>query len=484
MGLHRDPISYSTDPIEIHIRRLIWYQICFLDIRTCEATGPRPQIRREEYDTRFPLNVNDEDLDAAASIGVYMMKDSTSFTDMTITRMRFECYEMIRLMWIERPKLQRKVEKGEKKVTITSLLSRIQGFKAAMERTYLPMMSKSNPQHVVAMEMYGILSTRLYIMVLHTFASNDKRKMPERLRQIMISCCIMILEHSMTIEQQPALAQWSWYVGALHQYHTALLLLNEMYVTTPDPAIEARIWRCMDFAFDLPAALPPSEKARMLLRELVERTGTYATIRRMRAPSNMPHAGPRELATSKKPQQQEQAIGREERERSSSMQSGTSTFTMSSSGQGQQSYSSHPQHQQPQQQHYLQTSLPMKGPLGAIPSVDWGSFDMATTNNAAPPPPMSTTQTPYSFGGFAPTVPPPGLASMTPGGGSDTSNNPAMVGMGGGSGSGSGIGGSPMDAAINDIDWVSRARSLICVNEANACVIERMGTTLRQRISW
>ena len=31
-------------------------QLCFLDIRTCEATGPRPQIHKEDYDTRLPLN--------------------------------------------------------------------------------------------------------------------------------------------------------------------------------------------------------------------------------------------------------------------------------------------------------------------------------------------------------------------------------------------------------------------------------------------
>ena len=61
MGLHRDPSTYSSNPVEIQVRRLIWYQICFLDLRTCEATGPRPQIRRDEYDTRFPLNVDDDE---------------------------------------------------------------------------------------------------------------------------------------------------------------------------------------------------------------------------------------------------------------------------------------------------------------------------------------------------------------------------------------------------------------------------------------
>ncbi|RYP17776.1 hypothetical protein DL765_004354 [Monosporascus sp. GIB2] len=33
--------------------------LCFLDIRTCEAQGLRPVIRREDYDTRLPLNCDE-----------------------------------------------------------------------------------------------------------------------------------------------------------------------------------------------------------------------------------------------------------------------------------------------------------------------------------------------------------------------------------------------------------------------------------------
>lgn len=222
MGLHRDPSTYSSNPVETQVRRLIWYQICFLDLRTCEATGPRPQIRRDEYDTRFPLNIDDDELERAAQRGDNVTQDSKKFTLMTITRMRAECFELYRMIWTERPKLQRKAEAGEKKTTLTGLLGRIQSFRAAMEKAYLPMMMRDNPLHAVAMEMYGILSSRLYLATLHPFASSDKRKMPERLRQIMISSCIMIVEHSMLIDQQPALTQWSWYVGALHQYHSAM----------------------------------------------------------------------------------------------------------------------------------------------------------------------------------------------------------------------------------------------------------------------
>src|SRR5690242_13229147 len=230
MGLHKDPSVYSTSPIECQVRRLIWHQICFLDLRTCEATGPRCQIRPDDYDTRLPLNIDDVDLDQAeqGDRSVDVQKDRTYFTDMTITRMRFECYDMHRYLWAERPKLERKPKEGERKVTVSFLLARIQSFTAAMEKTYLPMLSKTAPLHALASLIYSILSNRLYIQILQKYLSSDRHQMPDRLRQIVLSASILTIENSQTIEQQPMLSTWSWYVGALHQYHTALLVLNEL----------------------------------------------------------------------------------------------------------------------------------------------------------------------------------------------------------------------------------------------------------------
>lgn len=494
MGLHRDPSSYSSNPIEIQIRRLVWYQLCFLDLRTCEATGPRPQIRRDEYDTRFPLNVDDEELERAARHGNLITQDSKIFTDMTITRMRAECFEMLRMIWVERPKLQRKPEPGEKKVTLTGLLARIQSFREAMEKAYLPMMSRADPLHAVAMEMYGILSSRLYVATMHPFASSDKRKMPERLREIMVSSCIMIVEHSINIDQQPALSQWNWYVGALHQYHSAMLLLSEMYVTRLDAALSARIWRCIDFTFELPSSLSESEKIRFLLGELVERTGSYANHRKVRVPSDMPHPGPRpKTAPSSWPQGSppyphnhgldhvHNGHGHDDSTQSNT-RSGTptsSTYPVPSNSPPYTPYVTHPpEHALPSRSYPDPSMLPNKEHIGVVPNVDWSHVDMNTQQLHQLPP--VTNGEPYNFGGFA-AVPPPGLPGPSHTGprmstavyATAGSSNNSVAERAGSSAPGAGAGAlgasaetiaqgegggnkpSPTDAMINDIDWVS-----------------------------
>ena len=203
MGLHRDGTHYGLSPVEVHVRRMIWYQLCFLDIRTCEATGPRPQIHREDFDTRFPLNVNDVDLESDRP----PTEDSEHWTDMTFSRIRFEINEMHRFTWMERPRLERK------KTTLTAVLIKVQNFISAMDKKYLPMLDRNRPIAKMALLVYKLLTLRIHIMFLHRYSSNDSRIMPERLRKILLTSGVQQVECAIMIETDPSLQMWSWYLG-------------------------------------------------------------------------------------------------------------------------------------------------------------------------------------------------------------------------------------------------------------------------------
>ncbi|KNG47681.1 fungal specific transcription factor domain containing protein [Stemphylium lycopersici] len=438
MGLHRDPVAYSSSPIEIQVRRMLWYQICFLDLRTCEAVGPRPQIRLDDYDTRFPLNIDDDDLDRAerGEPGVNVTKDANRFTDMTISRMRFEAYEMHRFLWSERPKLDRKLTSGKREVTITTILSRVQSFQAAMEKKYVPMLSKLEPLHVLASELYGIVSNRLYVSVLQKYITGARSKMPESLRNLVMSASTMILEHGMAIEQHHVLSNWAWIVGALHQHHCAILLINEIYIANPEPAMEQRIWRCLDYSFNIPPGLSNVEKTRKVLEELVGKTKRYCDMRRVRIPTSMPPV----------PQEHRQRVQREESGHQESMPSPVSSTGPLShilSGKAVAHQFAPPQ---PQPQAYSPCNGPPLAPMvnsfpGAMPSVDWGTIDFTAAMPASQPPLYSDflPSTPGSKGHVTRTMP--------NGGGDASSPSSAIYGMAPGS-----TGSNSMDA-INDIDW-------------------------------
>ena len=157
MGLHRDGTEYGFGPVETHVRRLIWYHICFLDIRTCEAQGPRPHIRSDEFDTQFPLNVDDEELEAPEP----PTTSASRWTDMTLTLIRMEANEMYRVVWTDRPKLEKK------KISLTAVLGKIENFRKTTKDKYLRFVNENIPVQQLGRQICEIATLRMHIMVLH-----------------------------------------------------------------------------------------------------------------------------------------------------------------------------------------------------------------------------------------------------------------------------------------------------------------------------
>jgi len=295
MGFHRDPSEYGHPPVETHVRRLIWYQLCFLDIRTSEVQGPRVYIRREDYSTKFPLNLDDQDFSNAKT------NNADRWTDMTFSRIRFECQEMLRICFVDRIRLEKR------NISITHVLGKIESFRKAMNAKYGPLINVPNPKPIqrAASVMMSLLINRLYTAVLHRYHINATVQIPDRLRQIILTTGTQQLEDAIELETAKELQPWAWYSRAYHQYHIALLLLTEVFLY-PLRREADRIWRCLDYVYEIPSepSRPSNvdspqgisrqdlvahrdKKARFILRQIVDRMKVYREMRKMKAPTAM-----------------------------------------------------------------------------------------------------------------------------------------------------------------------------------------------------
>lgn len=276
MGLHRDGSGYGMNAVETHVRRMIWFQLCMLDIRTCEAHGPRPGIRENDFDTRYPLNVDDAELESASP----PTRGADRWTDMTCTLIRMECNEMIRTIWTDRPRVEKKI------ISLTSLIARIQNFRLHIQEKYFRLMSTEVPLHKAARLMLIILTTRMHIMVLHRYQNTNSTTVPERLRQIIRSTGLESIEAAIEFETSPVLVNYQWLAGALQQYQVAFLLLAQSHVSPNSPEAD-RIWRVIDYVFEPPQHLTQKQKAIFILLEIRDRMDVYFTSRKLRAPAKM-----------------------------------------------------------------------------------------------------------------------------------------------------------------------------------------------------
>jgi hypothetical protein len=276
MGLHRDPQeTYGMSPVECHVRRIVWFQLCFLDFRTCESQGPRPGIKREDYDTKFPLNINDTDLLLAKP------RESTrAITDMTVSRIHFECTEMQRVIWYDRIRIEKK------KASLTHVLGKVESFRKAMETKYKPILNIEIPIQKYAQLLMNLMIQRLYVMILHRYLNNSSNKVPERLATLTIQSGLLSMENAVALERTPELQQWKWYNGAYQQWHIAFLLLSVIYAQPTLPNGE-RIWNVIDFVFEPEMSLSRTQRARAIIAAVRDRTGIYRDLRRIRVPVSM-----------------------------------------------------------------------------------------------------------------------------------------------------------------------------------------------------
>lgn len=279
MGLHRDGEAYGLTPLETHVRRLIWHQLCFLDVRTCEAQGPKPVIRREDYDTKLPINCNEEDLTNA----VTQPESSDHWTANTLALIRFEINEMMRMIWMDRRRLE------TRKATLTAVLTKIENFRRRMSEKYDHLLDVSQPMQRYAKCVMYLLTYRLHVMVLHPYHSNAAHPMPPRLSSLLITSGVLICELAIQLETNQSFQQWAWYLGAYFQYQIALLLATEVYFR-PMSREADRIWACLDYVFSMDRRLPPEVKGPQLLAEVQGKTAVYMRMRKMRGPTSTARA--------------------------------------------------------------------------------------------------------------------------------------------------------------------------------------------------
>ncbi|CAK7270626.1 hypothetical protein SEPCBS119000_004184 [Sporothrix epigloea] len=286
MALHRDGSAFGLTPLETHVRRLIWHQLCFLDIRTCEAQGPRPTIHREDYDTLLPYNCDDEDLILEAGASPFAPKQAWASSFLAV--LRFETNEMIRVIWMDRIKLERR------KTHLTMVMAKIDRFCQRLDEKYEGFLDDSTAIKRYTRLVKELFMCRMHVMVLHPYHSNTTSPLSERLHSVLIESGIRIVEIGMELETNPEFSQWKWYLGAYMQYQIALLLTTEAFHGN-SKSESHRISRCIDYAFNTEPSQSISEKAQCVLYEVMQKSDTYSKFRKLRAPTTTKQAVPQAL---------------------------------------------------------------------------------------------------------------------------------------------------------------------------------------------
>jgi hypothetical protein len=105
LGLHRESLFASLSPFQREMRRRLWWQICLLDLQSSSDRGSDPVLAFDSFDTKYPLNVNDDDLHPDNS---QEPQKRDEYTDITFSLVCQEVFDTVReLNYVPARELQR-----------------------------------------------------------------------------------------------------------------------------------------------------------------------------------------------------------------------------------------------------------------------------------------------------------------------------------------------------------------------------------------
>ena len=159
-GLNRDPSGPGIDPADCQVRRLLWHQICFLDVISAEAQGTQLAVQEEQFDTSLPLNLKDDALGRSNNESV----PAPIWTEATFAIIRYECSMVHRLIFAQRLAL----ELGQ--IDLETVRNMVSVQRTRIERLYLQYLDDAVPVQRWARLVGRLYTARFDAILLHRYS--------------------------------------------------------------------------------------------------------------------------------------------------------------------------------------------------------------------------------------------------------------------------------------------------------------------------
>ncbi|KFZ20378.1 hypothetical protein V501_00170 [Pseudogymnoascus sp. VKM F-4519 (FW-2642)] len=239
LGLNHEPLLDSLSVFNAEYGRRIVWQIAILDGHT--AGRARIDTSRTLYrgDTKFPLNVNDADLDINMR---ERPQEHPGVTEMVFCLIRCEFGSQLHNQAaIEGNNMLRLLGNPStpvaEKETFISKLERI------FEEKYVKHCDPAIPLQLLAMVMVKVMFGRLRLAARHPRRFRDRgATMSQEEKDSLFAICLMMIEYDNQGHRLPGMHKFMWHVKANFQLDAFVYILNELrHSSVGDRADQA--WR-------------------------------------------------------------------------------------------------------------------------------------------------------------------------------------------------------------------------------------------------
>jgi hypothetical protein len=270
LGVHRDGQVFGLSPFETEMRRRLWWQICNLDMRASEDHGSDPSIVEQTFDTKFPLNINDDDISPEMT---EPPEEKEGRTEMLFDLIRFTVSTTVRRLSYAPPGPGPCREKIAR-ITLEDKERLIEELHQYLEKKYLKYCDMSVPLDWVAATVSRLILAKMWLIVHHPFAREDGGAgLPQETKDRLFLTSIEVIEFSRLLETETTTLKWGWLFRTYVQWHAVAFVLSQLCVRTTGPEVE-KAWTTVDSVFDEWGGVVSASKRGMLwkpLRKLMNR---------------------------------------------------------------------------------------------------------------------------------------------------------------------------------------------------------------------
>ncbi|KAK5227739.1 hypothetical protein LTR47_008546 [Exophiala xenobiotica] len=246
LGIHRDGTNFGLSPFDTEMRRRLWWHLSLLDNRAAEDHGTDPTFTEQFYDTKLPMNYNDEDIYPGMK---EYPPERQGATEMTFCLIRFELSIFSRrLNWTApgpTPGHMRDMTLEEKEKLIDECAR-------DLEEKYLRHCDANVPIYWVSATVARLILAKIWLSIHHprSFgATNEDALLPQDVRDRVFITSVEVVEFSHLLEKNENTAKWGWFFRTYLQWQSVAFALSEICIRPPGPDVD-RAWRAIDSVYD------------------------------------------------------------------------------------------------------------------------------------------------------------------------------------------------------------------------------------------
>ncbi|KAM3425652.1 hypothetical protein BST61_g7597 [Cercospora zeina] len=243
IGIHRDGSHFGLSPFEIEMRRRLWWQVCILDTRASEDHGCDPTIVEQSFDTKMPLNINDEDMTPEM---LDFPPERKGCTIMSFCLLRFEVANTFRRLNYVPPGSPKACNDFYQSVTLQDKERWITECHQRLEERYLKHCDMSVPLFWVTATVARLMMSKMWLIVYHPFQrQSGGASLPPEIKEKLFITSLENIEYSHLLEVEERTKKWGWLFRTYIQWHALAFALSELCHRTTGDLVE-RAWKAID----------------------------------------------------------------------------------------------------------------------------------------------------------------------------------------------------------------------------------------------